>query len=95
MHRGSFVPTDLPPMHSTEEAASATVRQWVLSFRQHEGRSLREAEQDSGIPFTTIARIERGEGNVTLATLMQIVRWTGDAGDLFGSLADLAEASDA
>lgn len=69
--------------------AQQFVRQWVTAFRDHEGLSLREAEHDSGIPFTTIARIERGGANVTLSTLMDIAKWTGDADDFFGALAEM------
>lgn len=77
-------------MPTSTMTAQEFVRQWVTAFRDHEGLSLREAEHDSGIPFTTIARIERGEGNVTLSTLMDIARWTGEADDLFGTLAEIS-----
>lgn len=47
----------------------------VREHRERLDLSLREAANDCGIPFSTLARIERGDGVPTLETFVAIMRW--------------------
>ena len=48
----------------------------VASARKRRGMSLREASKDSGVPFNTIARVEKGH-LPDLAKFKRLVEWAG------------------
>lgn len=45
---------------------------------KRDGRSLRIVAAESGISTATLSRIERGMGNVHLATVQRLLAWIGD-----------------
>lgn len=48
----------------------------LKDVRQREGLSLREVAAVSGVSFSTICRVERGEGH-SAASALALMRWLG------------------
>lgn len=59
-----------------------TLQSRVREHRQSLGLSLRAAAEDSGVPFSTLARVEKGH-LPDLANFRRIVSWLGLAPELF------------
>lgn len=51
------------------------IGQRLKEYREKSGYSLRELDTEIGIDYSHIAKIERGEGNLTLETISIFIRF--------------------
>lgn len=64
----------------------------VRSRRSERDLTLREAAQESGVPFSTLSRIEKGH-MPDLANFQRLIRWLGVSADEFFEPTESAETT--
>lgn len=52
-----------------------TFRRWVMNHRLRLGLTLEQASEESGVPASTLHRIESGKPDVRLSTLVPLLKW--------------------
>jgi transcriptional regulator with XRE-family HTH domain len=57
------------------------IRERLITYRLHQGLSLRQLGTQLGLSFSTLARIERGHGEPSPHTRLMLERWMNPEGE--------------
>ena len=61
--------------HTLKTELQQKIGQRIKEYREKSGYSLRELDTEIGIDYSHIAKIERGEGNLTLETISIFIKF--------------------